>query len=219
MNDARYMFEIEGLSSDVSLFTTIKTIGSLFGETDTTELQILAEEYYAHSSKKKLSPICRKWVHDAVDLTAFITKVANALVTRYGKNWGNIYNAYFVTSYKPLENYSMHEVELPNLTDTTDINTKTKLTNTQKSKVYGFNSETPVGDNESEVITEGDKDKNETTSKTTRKGVKTLTRTGNIGVTTSQQMLQSEIDLRKFDYWESVFCDIDRLLCMMIWSC
>ena len=218
MNDAKYMFEIEGLSSDTSLFTSIQTIGSLFTGVTTAELQIIAEEYYMHSSKKRLSPICRKWVNDAVDLTAFINKVATACITRYGRNWDRIFNAYFKTDYKPLDNYAMREVELPNLTDTTDINTKTDLTNSSKTKVYGFNSDTPVGDNETEVTTTGDKDKNETTSKTTRKGSRTLTREGNIGVTTSMQMLTQEIEGRQYDFWENVFSDIDRLLCFMLRS-
>ena len=216
MNDARYMFQIEGLSTNDALFTSIQTIGSIFDGVSTSELQGLAEQYFVHSAKKRLSPLCRKWVNDAVDLSAFINKVASACVTRYGRNWKRIYDAYFKVDYKPLDNYAMREVELPNLEDTTDINTKTNLVNSSKTKVYGFNSDTPVGDNETEVNTTGDKDKNETTSKTTRKGSKTLTREGNIGVTTSMQMLTQEIVGRQYDFWENVFADIDRLLCFMI---
>lgn len=37
-------------------------------------------------------------------------------------------------------------------------------------------------------------------------------RRGNIGVTTSQQMLQSEIELRKWSFLESVYSDIDKVL-------
>lgn len=37
-------------------------------------------------------------------------------------------------------------------------------------------------------------------------------RRGNIGVTTSQQMLQSEIELRKWSFLESVYSDIDKIL-------
>lgn len=38
-----------------------------------------------------------------------------------------------------------------------------------------------------------------------------LTRSGNIGVTTSQQMLQSEIDLWKWNFFYEVFSDIDNV--------
>lgn len=38
-------------------------------------------------------------------------------------------------------------------------------------------------------------------------------RSGNIGVTTSQQMLQAELDLRTYDFCKSVYADIDVVLC------
>ena len=172
-----------------------------------------------HSSKKRLSPICRKWVNDAVDLTAFINKVAQACVTRYGRNWDRIYQAYFLENYKPLDNYNMIETKTPRVETTNTINSGTDIVNEQKSKVYGFNSETPVGDSENEVTTTGDKTKNETTSVTSYDGIDTLERSGNIGVTTSMQMLTQEIEGRKYDFWGEVFNDIDRLLCFMIRGC
>lgn len=44
-----------------------------------------------------------------------------------------------------------------------------------------------------------------------------LTRSGNIGVTSSQQLLESEINLRKWLYYESVFNDIDNVLTLSIY--
>lgn len=44
-----------------------------------------------------------------------------------------------------------------------------------------------------------------------------LTRSGNIGVTTSQQMLTSEIELRQWNYFNGVFNDIDTLLTLSIY--
>ena len=41
---------------------------------------------------------------------------------------------------------------------------------------------------------------------------RTLTRRGNIGVTTSQQMIQSTIDLWQWNFFEQVFADIDTIL-------
>ena len=40
----------------------------------------------------------------------------------------------------------------------------------------------------------------------------TLKRSGNVGVTTSQQMAQSEIELWKWLYFEDVFKDLDKIL-------
>ena len=41
-----------------------------------------------------------------------------------------------------------------------------------------------------------------------------LERSGNIGVTTSQQMAQSEIELWQWNYFEGVFNDLDSILCL-----
>ena len=45
-----------------------------------------------------------------------------------------------------------------------------------------------------------------------------LTRSGNIGVTTSQQMIQSEIDLRSWNYFENLFKDVDSVLTCSLYS-
>lgn len=219
MNEARYMFQIEGLASDNTLFTAIQSAGSCFPDVTTAELQLLAEEYYAHSSKKRLSPICRKWVDDSADLTAFITKVASALVTRFGANWKRVFETYFKTDYNPINNYDMEEVETPYLIDQTEISTKTKLVNTQENETYGFNSTDPVGESKTTITTEGDPTENVTNSKSSKTGNKKLTRSGNIGVTTSAQLVEGELELRKLDYWGKVFADIDRFLCYVVTSC
>ena len=45
----------------------------------------------------------------------------------------------------------------------------------------------------------------------------TLTRHGNIGVTTSQQMLQSEIDVRQYLFFDGVMSDVDKFLTLAIY--
>lgn len=42
--------------------------------------------------------------------------------------------------------------------------------------------------------------------------------TGNIGVTTSQQMLQSELELRKYMFYEEMFNDIDEMLTIGVYK-
>ena len=44
-----------------------------------------------------------------------------------------------------------------------------------------------------------------------------LTRVGNIGVTTTQQMLESEIELWKWNFFKQVFEDIDSICCLSIY--
>lgn len=45
-----------------------------------------------------------------------------------------------------------------------------------------------------------------------------LTRSGNIGVTTSQQMLQSEFDVRAYRFFEQMFRDIDSLCALRVYG-
>lgn len=92
-----------------------------------------------------------------------------------------------------------------------------------------------VNDNTGDTITEDNRDRGTTgleteslSNKRTESGSKgstekgktdhTLTRSGNIGVTTSQQMLQAELDLRVYNFYDSIFADIDKILCERVYS-
>ena len=56
-----------------------------------------------------------------------------------------------------------------------------------------------------------------TSNSSTNETDRTLTRSGNIGVTTTQQMLQSEVDLWQWTFFKQVFEDIDSVLCLDIY--
>lgn len=47
--------------------------------------------------------------------------------------------------------------------------------------------------------------------------IRTLTREGNIGVTTSQQMIESELELRKKNLYDIIFKDMDKVLTLRIY--
>lgn len=98
--------------------------------------------------------------------------------------------------------------------------------------VYGFNSDNAVDSDEmgsslantetrnlahteTPNITESQTES--ATSGNTENYERELTRSGNIGVTTSQQLLLSEIDLWKWSFFEQVFTDIDNVLCLKIY--
>ena len=127
------------------------------------------------------------------------------------------------------------ETRTPDLTDTTTPN----LTTTSDNSVYGFNSNAAVPTGEQTQSSTG-------TSTNTRTGTDTqeynttdtdtgtqsetdggqdthtrnytLTRSGNIGVTTSQQMIESERALWMWNFFQNVvFPDIDRVLTLQIY--
>lgn len=103
------------------------------------------------------------------------------------------------------------------------------LTETAQDNIFGFNdassgdgqpanktTRTNTGTNELEYNTQEHDTGTQTNADTghnDREHERELTRHGNIGVTTTQQMLQSEIELWKWDFFNNVvFPDIDRVL-------
>ena len=113
------------------------------------------------------------------------------------------------------------ETRTPNLTETTTPN----LTTTADNTVHGFNSSDGVPSTGSEQTATGTNTVTSTgTEGTTHSSTETdtgtsgvvdggqdthtrnyrLTRSGNIGVTTSQQMLQSELDIARFNIYEEI---------------
>lgn len=62
-----------------------------------------------------------------------------------------------------------------------------------------------------------DKTNNTRTLDTINEVTRQLTRKGNIGVTTSQQMLQSERELWQWNFFETVFADVDKIIALKIY--
>ena len=195
---------------------------------------LLDEEYYiGNSAEKYLSPIMIKFIKPIMDannipfeklifnqledsdketiIGAIFTgaHIPEMIYNRFAKKWKTIYDA-FNTAYKPLENYSMEEIRTPDITRTED-STITTDTDSETS-IDGFNS---VGSNPSNDTIGNSKDIVDRDY--TETGTETTTRSGNIGVTTSQQMLESEIKIRQYDFYKQIYKDIDSVLCLGIY--
>lgn len=173
--------------------------------------------------------------------------LAAVIWNRFGDAWTKVWDA-LQTEYTPLDNYNMIEHEessggstrTPNLSRT---HSKTGQDSRQtaaagdtdtvekENSVYGFNSESAVPSDESSEHYTHTKNQTETgsasesgtdtetgTDNTIHSDERDLTRHGNIGVTTSQQMLQSEIDLRTAAiFFDIVYRDIDSILTLSIY--
>lgn len=132
-------------------------------------------------------------------------------------SFGRIWESY-VAEYKPLNNYDMTETEsssenmgkiekiftpssekINSETTTTRDNVDTFITTFDDTNARLESSvENPVTTVATSTTTLGNTTTEEQTTPNTL--TRTLSRSGNIGVTTSQQMIQSEIELRKFDF-------------------
>lgn len=70
-----------------------------------------------------------------------------------------------------------------------------------------------------DYTTTGTESNNVDTNRTIKStGTEKLTRSGNIGVTTSQQMIESEISLRKLDIINMIYEDIDKVITIPYYS-
>lgn len=88
---------------------------------------------------------------------------------------------------------------------TLTIEHKGKDTNTERIKgdaLSNYESNTHSSDSDRSILSDKSHD---------------LTRKGNIGVTTSQQMAQQEIELWKWHYFDTVFEDVNRVLTAPYW--
>lgn len=180
---------------------------------DLSAYDVFGVDYYYRSRKKIASTLLENIQEDIQDDPAtpdneYINYLAQMVSLRYGINWAKTFIAYFMDDYKPLENYSMVEVEKPQITKTTETEANTKSTADQK--IYPFDSSTAQPT--AEATTEGLIADNHGKTTESEKGNRTTTRSGNIGTLTSQQMLTSELELRRFDWLAKIYEDIDKVL-------
>ena len=185
--------------------------------------QAMDIEYFGNrSGLKNSSPLVEK-------LTAFPddheldddkrSMLAYLIAQKFYPSWTKVYQALLV-EYEPLDNYNMEETRTPGATKKTAVATDSTITNGSTGSIYAFNSGTttpaPATGAEGTSTTTGLPTKNYTEESYT--GYDTLTRKGNIGVTTSQQMLQAELDVRRQTFLEIVYRDTDTILTRPSWE-
>lgn len=209
--------------------------------------EIMDVSYVARSGDKTVSPIVRKLLDEEGDLSAAnAQKLASVIWLRYGESWTRLF-ATLDLEYDPISNYDMTETSMDaeaaskhgsdTHSDTyqrdSALNTSSSQASASKgdSGIFGFNSSGSVPSNDSSSSTGGTgigtdtgiesegrngqtiRDEGESASKQ-----HVLSRSGNIGVTTSQQMLQSERELWMWSIWDTIYHDIDRVLTLRVYS-
>lgn len=208
------------------IFTKINSLSGNILFSNSSDLSIMGFEFYFAYRHKPLRDL---WHHasawydweDTDQICNFFDSVANMAYEKFGDNWLRIWNAYFLKDYEPLENYDMTQTRTPNLRSTTSgaHNTVSTIDNSSTEKVVPWDSsieQETSGSEGSSTTTEAEKD-NKYNIQTDETGTDTLTRRGNIGVTTSQQMLDAEIRLRRLDFEKRVFHDIESILFRAVW--
>lgn len=171
--------------------------------------------YFHNSYSKIISFLYEEVVENASLMSVLITSI----IERYKDKWNRLYNTLITQQYNPIENYSMEESEKLKLANVDSVKTNSSDSGTVNTTNdnYGFNSNTAQPATKSTATTSATSTNNVDGTKTTDSD-KTLTRKGNIGVTTSQQMLESEVILRnKYLFQDIIFKDLDNILMLDIY--
>lgn len=228
--------EVVDISSD-GIFTLLVNNITDFDLWNEEVAEYLDLTYLAnHSGEKWIAPIVEALLSDDDTLSeANLLKLAKIIYAKYHLKWEH--QLKYLAEYNPIHNYDMVQVETPNITRETDFSKNTDITTTTTDKVnevtqdstYGFNSTDPVNtdtttvtrnpnDNVQTVRELGTDTANNSNEVESETGTRTLTRQGNIGVTTTAQMLEGDSTFwEHWSYWESVFNDCDKILTLDIY--
>lgn len=160
---------------------------------------------YSHSNKLICASLC-----DNLDLATLVEMIYTLNI----ENWNKLFANYTV-EYNPIENYSMIEQSKKTNTGTQGNKQTGNATSESTSSIYAYNVDTsnPAS---SSVATNTPNLENVRTDDLTEENE--LKRSGNIGVTTSAQMIDENIKLWTWKFFDTVFKDIDRVLTIGVYE-
>lgn len=202
--------------------------------------------YIARSGSKIVRPFyVSRWINKPLSAR---TQAVLRITRMYSKKWRDLWETMFydfdpIENYnmserltndvKAFQHGHDETTTLQNMQHTkTGTETETPaVTTTTTDKIYGFDSNNAVNANQTIIspsgtnqmlynLTEGDsgstKTENRGTDTETRNYL--LTRSGNIGVTTSQQMIEQQRKLVMYNYFDTVvFPDIDKAITLQVY--
>lgn len=132
------------------------------------------------------------------------------------ESWERMYKA-MQLEYDPIYNYDRFEEWLDSNQSTAQSNSNTTANRngTTKHQVNAFNS--GITDSNSDTITNNDKDTTTTDSNNSNIGTHSGHLYGNIGVTTSQDMVLSEVNVSKFIVQDYIIEQFKERFCLLVY--
>lgn len=227
MSDYKRLSEV--LGDTQKIFTRIMTVHEVpWSEDNSITGALLDFEYLNNQSGDKIiSPAVEKALSSGQLSDTSFNTLCDVAWMLYNKRWARLWEI-LTAEFNPIENYSMTDthtfehgkIETNSGTDTTRRTGTDTVTHTgdNENEVSAFNSSdyedaAKVIQNTTDLDTRNMNDALEHGHIIANSGVDTerTTRSGNIGVTTSQQMAQSSIDLWKWNYFYDIMRDIDSI--------
>lgn len=164
----------------------------------------LTLDYLLNRYDKIMSPLFMRLyeIHEE-NLSAVATDISKIINMKFVFNWNKLAEATF-GDYNPIENYNMIENKKTDFQE----HTVTDNTETVTNSYNGFNADDMKEVSKSETEGNIDTTKTDTGSSANNE----LNRHGNIGVTTSQQMIESSYKLAQKNILDIIYRDIDSIL-------
>ncbi len=221
---------------DVSLFALLAYYAPWGTAMNAGRLDLL---YLSHSGNKVCGPIFDILTDDgATEMTSTqFSTLARSIADLYSNKWQRLWDVRNA-DYEPLENYNMTEhgedktrgnstTKTDGLqTTVSDSQSESSAEATDNRGRYGFASAAPVDTDAagtqsgSNGKTHGEGTVTDDTTVTVEEGRGTehdLTRNGNIGIRSSQELLTQEIELWQWQFFETVFNDIDKVIALSVY--
>ena len=210
------------------IFTAIEDLDVDLPWQDSVDSTTLDIEYFGNRSGAKFSaPVVMNLLGETQELLDSDREIlAKIIVTKFGEPWKHLWDTN-VIAYNPIHNYNMidrremakGESEAKVATDSSvDTTTHGRGSEVQEN-VAGLNNTNNKGKLADVSISQesgttevaGDRNSKDDTVRASNE-VETTTRSGNIGVTTTQAMLVAEREVWMWNFFDQVYKDIDSVL-------
>lgn len=221
-----------GWSAGSGIFNVLSTLADMpWKNVETVHDGSLDIAYFGnHSGGKFCSPLVKLFLDEEghVPSDARI-QIGWVLISKYINNWRRLWDTN-VASYTPIHNYDMTEIRglksakssaVVDSRNSTDTTTHGKTVDEMDYK-YGLNTDisNPKPSDKSFIEEGGETEvESNSTGKTNSVGAseedEEIHRSGNIGVTTTQKLLEEERQLWLWNYFDEIFKDLDRELALM----
>lgn len=197
---------------------------------DKADSIILDIEYFGNRSGAKLpAPIVMNLLGDTEALT-YESRIilANIIWTKFGEPWKRLWETN-VVAYNPIHNYNMTDTrKLAKGESEAKVGESSSVDTTQHGRsiegvdyTFGLNSTGKDGKRSNRSVTQEGGSTVDTVNETQKDDSvravneeETTNRSGNIGVTTTQQMLSAERELWMWNFFDQVYKDIDSVLAL-----
>lgn len=222
-----------GWNTGNGIFSYISQIADMpWKNVETVDETVLDIAYFGnHSGAKFCAPLVKLSIDAETGYVAEAAReaIAKIIVAKYLQNWRHLWETN-VAVYTPIHNYDMTENRNLRTADSMaekgqavgNDTTQHGRTQTEMDYRYGLNTETENPKPSDKIHTsEGGSTSTSNTNANNRNRVdageeeETIHRAGNIGVTTTQKLIQEERDLWLWNFFDQVFNDLDRELALM----